>query len=146
MLHPHVRLAEVKDAPQIAEIHVGTWQFAYHGQMPDSFLNLLSLEARTKFWQNLLSDPNSLGITWIAEMNKKVIGFCSVGSSRDDDCTPQTGELYAIYVDSKSMGKGVGSQLIDKGLETLRQNGFKEATLWVLDTNEKTLRFYESKG
>jgi len=44
------------------------------------------------------------------------------------------------------MRKGVGSKLIDKSVETLKQQGFKEATLWVLDTNEKTRRFYEWKG
>ena len=39
-----VRPAEAKDALQIAKVHVGTWQFAYRGQMPDSFLNSLSTE------------------------------------------------------------------------------------------------------
>ena len=141
-----IRRAEVHDALQIAQVHVGTWQFAYRGQMPDAFLNSLSVENRAKFWQETLSIPNSVPVVWVAEENDKVVGFCSMGMSRDDDRKPETGEIYAIYVDSNSMGKGVGSKLMDKGVETLRQNGFEEATLWVLDTNEKTRRFYESKG
>ena len=32
-----IRPAEAKDALQIAKVHVGTWQFAYRGQMPDFF-------------------------------------------------------------------------------------------------------------
>jgi len=141
-----VRPAEAKDALQIAKVHAGTWLFAYRGQMPDSFLNSLSTESRTKFWQEVLSNPNNPGTVWVAEENKKVVGFCSVGPGRDNDQTPGTGEIYAIYVDSNNMGKGIGSRLIDQGIEALKQQGFKAATLWVLDTNEKTRRFYESKG
>ena len=141
-----VRPAEAKDALQIAKVHVGTWQFAYRGQMPDSFLNSLSTESRTKFWQEVLSNPNNPGTVWVAEENKKVVGFCGVGASRDNDRKPETGEIYAIYVDSNHMGKGIGSRLIDQGVEALKQEGFKDATLWVLDTNKKTRRFYESKG
>ena len=141
-----IRQAEANDAFQIAKVHVGTWQFAYRGQMPDAFLNALSVESRTKFWQEVLSISDSPGTVWVAEEDKKIIGFCSVGPSKDADRKPETGEVYAIYVDSNSMGKGVGSKLMDKSLKTLKQKGFKEATLWVLDTNEKTRRFYESKG
>jgi ribosomal protein S18 acetylase RimI-like enzyme len=141
-----IRRAEVNDALQIAKVHVSTWQFAYRGQMPDAFLNSLSVENRAKFWKETLSIPTNFAEVWVAEENKKLIGFCSVGISRDHDRKPETGEIYAIYVDSNSMGKGVGSNLMEKGIETLKAKGFKEATLWVLDTNEKTRRFYQSKG
>ena len=141
-----IRLAKVSDAPQIAKVHVETWHFAYRGQLPDALLDSLSVERRTKFWQGALSNPNNLGTVWVAEEGKEVIGFCSVGMSEDDDRKPETGQLYAIYVDPIDMGKGVGSQLITKGLQTLKQKGLKEATLWVLDTNKKTRRFYENRG
>ncbi len=69
-----------------------------------------------------------------------------MGPGQDDDTTPETGHLYAIYIDSNHMGQGIGSKLMASGLETLKAQGFTEATLWVLDTNEKTRKFYESKG
>jgi len=31
-------------------------------------------------------------------------------------------------------------------LEVLKSEGYKKATLWVLDTNKKTRDWYESKG
>jgi shikimate kinase len=68
-----------------------------------------------------------------------------VGPSSDSDANPETGTLYAIYIDPNYMGQGIGSQLMAKGLETLKVQNFKEATLWVLDTNAKTRRFYESR-
>lgn len=33
-----------------------------------------------------------------------------------------------------------------KGLEYLKEQGYKKATLWVLTSNEKTRRWYEGKG
>src|SRR5215217_423186 len=106
-----VRPAEVNDAPQIAKVHVVTWQFAYRGQMPNAFLDSLSVEGRTNFWKETLSISNNLPVVWVAEENKKIVGFCSVGISRDVDQSPETGEVYAIYVDPNSMGKGIGSKL-----------------------------------
>ena len=110
------------------------------------FLNSLSTESRTTFWQDVLSKPNNPGTVWVAEENKKIVGFCSAGANRDNDRKPETSEIYAIYIDSNNMGKGIGSRLLDQAVEALKQQGFKDATLWVLDTNKKTRRFYENKG
>ena len=141
-----IRKATSKDAPGIANVHVTTWQFAYRGQLPDSFLEGLSVERRVQTWQEILSNPSNPSTVWVAESQGHILGFCAVGPGQDNDTTPEIGHLYAIYIDSNHMGRGIGSQLLAKGLETLRAQGFTEATLWVLDTNEKTRKFYESKG
>ena len=41
---------------------------------------------------------------------------------------------------------GIGSQLMETAMDTLRNDGYKEVTLWVLDTNEKSRKFYEKRG
>ena len=141
-----IRKATPKDAPGIANVHVTTWQFAYRGQLPDAFLDSLSTEKRILTWQEILSNPSPRSTVWVAEAQGHILGFCAVGPSQDDDATPETGHLYAIYIDSNHMGQGIGSKLMARGLETLKEQAFKQATLWVLDTNEKTRKFYESKG
>lgn len=35
---------------------------------------------------------------------------------------------------------------MNEALKRLKKDGYKKATLWVLDTNEKTRKWYESKG
>lgn len=35
---------------------------------------------------------------------------------------------------------------MNTGLNFLREQGFKKVILWVLKTNIKTIKFYESKG
>jgi ribosomal protein S18 acetylase RimI-like enzyme len=36
--------------------------------------------------------------------------------------------------------------LQEKGLQYLRVKGYKKATLWVLTSNSKTIKWYESQG
>lgn len=146
MVDIRVRIAELKDAPQIAKIHVKTWQCAYRGQIPDVYLDSLSVEKRTKRWEEILSNLESKSKTFVAEADGKILGFASVGPSRDKEVPPETGELWSIYVDPDNMGKGVGTQLLKASLEYLREQGFKKAILWVLTSNHKTRDWYESKG
>jgi RimJ/RimL family protein N-acetyltransferase len=144
-----VRAAKVKDAPRIAEIHVETWQHAYRGQVPDAFLNNLpsTLGDRTKKWQETLRKKQREMRVFVAEMGEQIVGFCIVNPCRDEDMDNKTvGELGAIYIDARYMNQGVGSALLKESLGFLKKAGFKKVTLWVLDTNEKARRWYESKG
>jgi ribosomal protein S18 acetylase RimI-like enzyme len=69
-----------------------------------------------------------------------------VGKCRDEDAIVTTGELYAIYVAPQAMNQGLGSALMMVGKEQLIAHGFTRATLWVLESNQRARRFYESKG
>ncbi|MFS8159412.1 MAG: N-acetyltransferase family protein [Candidatus Roizmanbacteria bacterium] len=138
--------AQLKDAPGIAKVHVETWQSAYKGLMPDDYLASLSIEQKTERWKGILSKPEDNADTLVAQADGKIVGFCSVSHCRDEDMSSEIGELWSIYVDKDFSGQGVGSILLDKGLDILREQGYKKATLWVLTTNTKTIKWYESKG
>lgn len=43
-----IREAVFDDAAQIATVHIETWQTAYQGQIPDSYLNSLDVATRTE--------------------------------------------------------------------------------------------------
>jgi ribosomal protein S18 acetylase RimI-like enzyme len=142
-----IRKAEIKDARGIAKVHTETWQTHYRGQIPDEFLEGLSVEKRAEGWEKNLSDPKTKTAVFVAESGTEIVGFCCVGPSRGDEVAdPSVGELYAIYVDSSKHGQGIGSALVQAGLDYLKNEGFKKATLWVLKTNISSIRFYESKG
>lgn len=141
-----IRKAEIKDAPGVAKVHVETWQSHYHGQVPDDYLANLSVEKRTGLWAEAFLNPKPKTITFIVEESGEILGFCSVGPSRDIESSHETGELYSIYLDSLKQGQGIGSALMKVGLDFLKEQGFKKATLWVLKTNLKTISFYKAKG
>ncbi len=141
-----IRKAEKNDAESVARVHVDTWQSHYRGQISDEYLDNISIQERKDMWDKDFSNPEEKSETFVAEIGNKIIGFCSVGPSRDKDAEEKTGELYAIYLDPSIQKKGIGSALMDTGLNFLKEEGFLMATLWVLRSNKSTIGFYESKG
>lgn len=54
--------------------------------------------------------------------------------------------MQAIYVAPNSWSKGVGRGLWDVAQYRLRERGFNVVTLWVLELNERAIRFYRAAG
>ena len=141
-----VRKAKPKDAPGIAKVQVETWQNAYQGLIPDSYLNSLSIEKRTSGWKKQLENPKEGSYVFVAEFGDNIVGWCTAGFSLSKDTSKDTGEVYGIYVHPDYARRGAGSKLMEKALDTLKEDGFKKAILWVLTSNGKTRKWYESKG
>lgn len=130
----------------IGLVHVRSWQPAYKGLLPQHYLARLDPVQRGQVWARHLSEGHQVGeAVLVAEADDKVVGFVNVGPSRDEDATAQ-GEVWAIYLLADFWGRGAGRVLMGAGIESLRGSGFTEATLWVLDTNKRARRFYESVG
>jgi GNAT superfamily N-acetyltransferase len=140
-------LAGPGDEGGIAAVHVLSWQAAYRGQIPDDFLDSLSVEQRAQTWAEViaLSDPPKK-VCLVAEVDDEIVGFADLSPSRDDRAAPSTGELTAIYVLAGHWGHGVGRALADRAIAELTAAGFSDATLWVLTTNTRARRFYEASG
>jgi len=141
-----VRDATPDDATRIAEVHVESWQGAYRGLIPQEVLDRLEVSAaRVGGWQrNIETAP---GMVLVADADRPVIGFAHVGPTRDQDGDPaRTGELTTIYLLPAYWGRGTGRLLMDAAVSRLAAAGYTDATLWVLDTNERARRFYAAAG
>ena len=141
-----IRRATEQDAGAIAKVHVAGWQWAYRGQMPDSFLDALSVERRREAWTKALSTPETATRVWLAAHDGRVVGFVTTGPPQDAGHPPSTAELQAIYLVRDAVGTGVGRALLARAVEDLRERGFRSAYLWVLETNARARRFYEAAG
>jgi ribosomal protein S18 acetylase RimI-like enzyme len=142
-----VRTARDGDVRQIAEVHVRTWQGAYRDQVPDDFLDALSVDDSEVRWHVIVAGTNlPFTGTFVLEEDTGVVGFAHIAPSRDDDAPPGTGEVTSIYVLPEHWGRGGGRALMDGAVESLRAGGYSTATLWVLDTNWRARRFYEIAG
>lgn len=141
-----VRPAEIKDVPRLAETYVKTWQCAYKGQIPDTYLDSLKIAERTDKWNKIISKQEIGTETFVAEIDHEIVGFCFVGYNRDDDTNKDTGELWSMYVDKHKMNAGIGTALMKKSLEFFKDNDYKKATLWVLDTNKNSREWYKHRG
>jgi GNAT superfamily N-acetyltransferase len=140
-----VRDARPEDAGAIARVHTRSWQVGYAHAFPEEALASISTERRRENMARWISSERPRTAVLVAETEGAVVGFASVGPSRDSDLG-SAGELYAIYVEPASWGAGIGQRLIAAAEERLRAAGFLEATLWVLDDNPRARRFYEAAG
>ncbi|KAA2261150.1 GNAT family N-acetyltransferase [Solihabitans fulvus] len=139
-----VRAARTEDARAIATIHVASWRVTYRGAVPDDYLAGLSVDRRVPSWEQRITEPTQHVL--VAEAAGQVRGFAAVGPCRDADAEESTGELYAIYLDPDWAARGLGTLLDAGGAAALAGAGFRRATLWVLDSNERARRFYERQG
>ncbi len=113
--------------------------------MPDPVLDELSVAAFEARWHHILAQIQRLNL--VADADGQVVGFVSIGPSRDADAVPlQTAELYGLYLDPEVWGRGVGHALWSAALQELRGEGYAEVTLWVLEANTRARSFYERVG
>jgi GNAT superfamily N-acetyltransferase len=141
-----VRLAGVADADAIGRIQVETWRAAYAGLMPDEAIAMFDVESRQRMWREGLGRaPRPGSATFVVEDAGEVVGFASVGASREEGAE-QEGELYAIYLHPSRWDRGIGRALLQRAEESMRSSGFRRAILWVLEGNERGERFYRVAG
>lgn len=136
--------ARVDDAVAIAGVHIDSWRAAYRGQMPDHVLEALDLQQRAQQWKEWLALPQVS--VFVGTVDGTVVGFCCLSPTRDDDAGGTVGEIPAIYVLPSHWRRGIGRLLCERTLAEARKSGFREVSLWVLDSNESARRFYESLG
>ena len=117
-------------------VHWQTWREAYDDLLPADFQETMTLEKCRFFSQKY---PEN---TLIAMDGKKVVGFISYGSYRDEAI--QAGEIIALYVLKDYYGKGVSKQLMHAAFVALDQ--FSEIYLWVLKDNKRAIAFYQKMG
>ena len=139
------RNAHSNDARGIAEVHVRSWQAAYRGQVPDSYLEGLSVEKRELMWTEILKDQTR-GVL-VAEHESRIVGFSSFGPVRDgEENRLLTGEIYSIYVLEEFWNLGIGRTLMEDSLTALERDGLGSVKVWVLETNQIAIPFYEKFG
>jgi ribosomal protein S18 acetylase RimI-like enzyme len=78
-------------------------------------------------------------------VDDSVVGFVAVSACRDDDAD-NFGEIQALYVSPDRWRSGVGALLLAKGETSLVEMGFVQASLWVLEANDRARGFYEACG
>lgn len=140
-----IRSAGVDEAESLAELHVVTWQQAYARLLPNDFLRSLTAGQRLPMWRQILGSPDRLAV-FVAECECHPVGFACGGYSNDEDAGPTTGEMWSIYLLQEFWGRGIGKQLHDALLKEFLKRGFTEATLWVMDSNDRTRLWYARQG
>ena len=77
----------------------------------------------------------------MAEEDGELLGLSACGESRDDDSDPSVGEVRSFFVAAGRWGDGVGQALMAAALDSLRERGCPEATVWSFAANERANSF-----
>lgn len=135
------RKARQEDAQQIAALHAISWQQNYRGVFSDYYLDEEVLPNRIRVWQDRLNNPSKNQLVLLAEEKGEVVGF--VCAYLDQDATYGT-YLDNLHVSSKMQGSGIGTQLMGKLAEALKNSSKQGIYLWVIEGNDLAINFYDT--
>lgn len=139
-----IRYADICDAKVLGKIHSRSWKVAYKGIVPNEILENITIEKRQKYFEKALTKG------WeedaIVFIDNEAVGFICIGKCRDTDKTDTCGEIWGIYLLPEHWNMGIGSELINWGLNELGKRNYSEVTLWVLEENINARKFYEKNG
>lgn len=137
-----IRRAKKSDIEAMARVVSESWQVAYKELISDEDMNLFSNTVRRKelFRKNW---DGQLNFVLLCENSVK--GVCSAKKYlKDGFC--DAAEIDQLYLDPDHIGQGCGKRLLDFVLFQLKEEGFKQAILYVMEGNEKAIGFYERCG
>lgn len=149
-MEPTIRAATVDDARSIAEVQLASWKAAYADILDLDNLSqrIDDVDAREKAWRDRIPRVSDEGFrTWVAELDGGVCGYSFTRPTEDDDLNPlEIAELLALYLHPDYFGQGIGKVLLDRAVAGIRNQGFLQATLWVLEENVRAIHFYRREG
>lgn len=139
-----IRQAWPDDASAVAAVYVRSWQVAFAGLVPQHYLDAMDPSREESGWKTRIAEAQwpSSGVL-VAETEAGIVGFTGFSPSQETSAIAEIGTLYAM---PEVWGTGVGKQLMLATLTTLGQADYAQATLWVLEDNERARRFYETAG
>jgi GNAT superfamily N-acetyltransferase len=144
-----IRYATLSDARSISTIYQQSTQSGYQDFMSEAPIYSRLLNRLEPFWaQKLASPPTKEQRLLVAEYDGQVFGFVEIGAPTypEEIATEGTGELHFLFVAPDFMGRGIGSRLLVRATELLREDGYRQAILWVFSRNLQARGFYERAG
>lgn len=136
--------ATTDDASGIATVHVSGLQEAYRDVIPPELLDPSKVEGRARHWERWIQRTRAT--TSVARRFGDVVGFAAIHPAPTSLGNEGTKEVAAIFVDPEHWGSGVGTELLDHALAGSLANGAGPAVAWVLESNDRAMRFYEARG
>ena len=138
-----IRLAVLADAPDMAEIHMRSWEVAYKDIVPAEYIREKNA-TRPAMWQKILAEgkyPHR-----VIQKNGKTVGNMCVAPPQDDDLDEAYYELHGIYLHPDYFRQGIGTQAVAYAFDMARNLGKKHMTVWVFAENINSIKFYEKCG
>ena len=131
------------DAPLVAQLQIDATLAAYGRIFPASAPPPVFDEVLAE-WRDRLGGVAATGqTTLVAVDDGRIVGVVVAGP---DLVRPDRGHVARFYVAPDRWGQGIGRRLYLAALGWLRRGDYREATLWVLERNDRARAWYERLG
>ena len=137
-----IRRARREDLPDIARVHVDSWQRSFAGIVPADFLANMSVEKRLEAYSERRCDDNySMIVATGPEAG--IVGFADFGTPKlpgDFDA-----QIFSFYFLPEYQRKGFGERLFRRCVRRMGQNGVRTLCLDSLEMSPYRA-FYDKMG
>jgi ribosomal protein S18 acetylase RimI-like enzyme len=125
------------DIKQVQDVAKKSWNATYEGIIPHQIQeNFLRAAYNDEMMEKRLNES----IIFVAEMENKIVGFANFTQVNSEGQS----ELSAIYLYQDCQGEGIGTALLQRGIDELQN--LKEVYIDVEKENTIGKTFYDSKG
>jgi ribosomal protein S18 acetylase RimI-like enzyme len=142
-----IRIGEAKDASALSKIGAKLFNQTYAGKMPSKDLASYIAE-EFGYDQQIAVLKNFEVTTLLAEHAGKLVGYAQVRRKPIpvESVSNVVIELWRIYLDKSSHGRGVGKLLLLEVNKTARAMSSDQIWLGVWEENIQAISFYEKHG
>ena len=138
-----IRLAVPDDAPNMADVHMRSWEVAYKDIIPAAFIKEKNT-GRHELYKRVITNDNTN--TYVIQHCGKIIGIMRVAPPIDDDASEDWYELHFIYLHPDYYRQGIGTRAMEFAFDIAQNLGKKIMVVWVLEDNINSVKFYEKCG
>lgn len=132
-----IREMKKEDTKQVQDVAQKSWHSTYEGIIPRNIQeNFLKVAYSDEMMEKRLNES----LIFVAVMENKIVGFANFTTVNNAG----QAELSAIYLYPNHQGKGVGTALLQQGIETLKN--VKTIYIDVEKENNSGTIFYKAKG
>jgi ribosomal protein S18 acetylase RimI-like enzyme len=136
----HTRISRIEDVYNISHTLASSWKTAYRGIVHDDYLDALP----DNHWVEYLTTglKNDSVFSMVIESNQEIIGAAILSNTEKEHEV----NLISFYLLPDRIGKGFG-HIFYSDIETeLRNRGFQNCVIAVLENNSRAIRFYEAQS
>lgn len=132
-----IREMKKEDTKQVQDVAQKSWHSTYDGIIPRNIQeNFLKVAYSDEMMEKRLNES----LIFVAVMENKIVGFANFTTVNNAG----QAELSAIYLYPNYQGKGIGTALLQQGIETLKN--VKTIYIDVEKENNSGTIFYKAKG
>ena len=144
--HIIYRKAELADALKLSVLYKQVYIQTYGTEgVSDEFANFITRQfAAERLEHIILNHPENI---MVADYKNNLLGVVEIEFAKKCPVNSIVApELNKLYILERFCGLGIGYKLLAEAERTVLSKGAKEMWLWVLESNDRAITFYEKQG